>query len=278
MNKRFFFKASIERGCDLVRTLALPALALILALGAAPAAHAFTDGAPTVLITGSNRGIGLELARQYAEKGWNVIATARKPDKAEELQAIAAEHPDVVVEKLDVTDHDAIDALAAKYKDQPIDVLLNNAGITGSRESQVFGQMDYDVFFKVINVNVVGPLKMAEAFIDNVAASDQKKIVSITSSEGSITMVRGARNYFYRPSKAALNMVMRTLSKEVARRGVIVGLINPGLVATDMTSMLPDRIKMSPQESVSGIIAVIDGLTPETSGTFLQWDGKELPW
>lgn len=253
------------------------AIALLLNLAHPLPAAAYSVDAPTVLITGSNRGIGLELARQYAAKNWNVIATCRHPETAKALKAIASAYADVEIEKLDVTDHAAIDALSEKYKDMPIDLLINNAGITGGRENQQFGHLHYDAFFKVMDVNVVGPLKMAEAFIDQVAASDQKKIVNITSSEGSLSTIHGARNYFYRPSKAALNMVMLNLSREVAPRGVIIGLINPGPVATDMMKGVNMPL-LTPQESVSGVITVIDSLTPEKSGKFLQYDGKELTW
>lgn len=253
------------------------AMIFIASLIAPLPAQGYSVDAPTVLITGSNRGIGLELARQYAAKNWNVIATCRNPDKADALNAIAADYADVTIEKLDVTDHGAIDALSEKYKDTPIDVLINNAGITGGSDTQQFGNLQYDAFFQVMDVNVVGPLKIAEAFIDQVAASDQKKIVSITSSEGSLSTVHGARNYFYRPSKAALNMVMLNLSREISSRDVIIGLINPGPVATDMMKGVNMPL-LTPQESVSGLISVIESLTAENSGAFLQYDGKELTW
>ena len=123
---------------------------------------------PTVLITGSSRGIGLELARVYAERGWNVIATCRTPSKADDLKAIAAQYDNVAIEELDVTDDEEIATLAAKYNGKPIDVLLNNAGIPGDRSRQVFGIFDQDVFDQVMHVNVMGPLKTAVAFMDSV--------------------------------------------------------------------------------------------------------------
>jgi NAD(P)-dependent dehydrogenase (short-subunit alcohol dehydrogenase family) len=237
----------------------------------------------TILITGSNRGIGFEFARQYAAKGWKVIATCRNPESADDLKALAADYPNVVIEQLDVLDHNMIDALAVKYEDQPIDILLNNAGINGGVNNQTFGNLKYDVYKRVLATNTVGPLKMSEAFVNHIAASTKKKIVAISSRSGSIATVGGREFfYFYRPSKAALNMTMRLLSKEIADRGIIVGLINPDMVATDMlagvdpaTSSLPIY---TPEESVSGMIRVIDNLNPENSGDFLNHTGEEIPW
>ena len=175
---------------------------------------------PTVLITGASRGIGFELARQYAERGWGVIATARDPATAASLQEMAGQHPNVIIETLDVTDFHEIDALASRYQGVPIDVLINNAGILGDNDSQKFGNFDYAAFDAVMATNVKGPTRMVEAFIDNVAASEQKKIMSISSLVGSIEMTFGGQT-FYRASKSALNMVMRNLSKEMRRSPVV---------------------------------------------------------
>ncbi len=232
--------------------------------------------APTVLITGSNRGIGFEFARQYGAKGWNVIATCRNPEAAIDLKALAAEHPNVIIEKLDVLDHNMIDALAEKYNGTPIDVLLNNAGISGGYENQNFGTIKYELFDKVMATNFISPLKMAEAFIEHVAASGQKKIINISSMPSSITLTSG-RLYMDRPSKTALNMVMRSLSKDVAGRGIIVGLVAPGLVDTELTQSLHIP-KISPEESVAALIDIIDGYTLEMSGSLIQHTGEVLPW
>jgi NAD(P)-dependent dehydrogenase (short-subunit alcohol dehydrogenase family) len=180
---------------------------------------------PTVLVTGSNRGIGLELARQYAERGWNVIATARKPEAADDLKAIQAEHPKLLIVQLDVTDHERIDELAAEYQGKPIDILINNAGISGGHEKSKFGEMDLSVYPQVHAVNVVGPTKMAEAFLDSVAISDQKKIINITSGQGSIGRTWGCCS-IYRSSKAALNMMMRplVLQSRLGAAGVLSSL------------------------------------------------------
>jgi len=259
-------------------------IAAALALGALISSGggrvaAQTTPAPTVLITGSNRGIGLEFARAYAAKGWHVIATCRHPDTADALKALAAQHPNVTIEALDVTDLAAIDALAAKYKDTPIDVLLNNAGILGGLDTQKFGQLDYPMFYKVMAVNYTGPLKMAEAFLDNVSASNQKKIITVTSSQGSIKMARGHGGYFYKASKAAVNMAMRTMSKEVAKRGVIIGLIDPGAVDTDLMKPIHLPFPLTPPaKAVSELIPVIDSFTLKNTGDVIQHNGKPLPW
>jgi len=235
------------------------------------------DDQPTVLITGASRGIGLELARQYAQRDWNVIATARKPGDAGGLQTVRAEHPNLVVETLDVTDHAQIDALAARYRGKPIDVLINNAGISGGHENAKFGQMDFAVYQTVHATNVIGPVKMAEAFLPSVAASRQKKIINISSAQGSITKTWGCC-YFYRSSKAALNMMSRNLALELKPKGVTVGIVSPGFVKTDFTPGLNNPAMISPQESAAAVIKVIDGYDLSKSGTFLEHTGAEIPW
>jgi NAD(P)-dependent dehydrogenase (short-subunit alcohol dehydrogenase family) len=238
---------------------------------------------PTVLITGASRGIGYELARQYAADGWGVIATCRNPATATELQALAAANPNVLIEPLDVTDFDQMDELAAKYAGVPIDVLINNAGILGGNDRQKFGTFDYTAFDEIMAVNVVGPIRMVELFVDNVALSEQKKIMNISSLVGSIQMTFPGQN-FYRASKAALNMSMRTIAKELkgsqepGRKEIIVGLIHPGVVATDFAKNVPIPM-ISPEESAAAVIEVIAGYTDRRqSGDFMSYTGKELPW
>jgi len=232
---------------------------------------------PTVLITGANRGIGLELARQYAERDWHVIATARRPAAADALKAIQAEHPRLEIVQLDVTDHARIDALAAEYQDRPIDILINNAGISGGHENAKFGQMNYDTYYQVHAVNVIGPTKMAEALFPSIAQSEQKKIINITSGQGSIADTWGCCT-FYRSSKASLNMISRNLSLELKRKGITVGLISPGFVRTDFTPGLDHPAMISPEQSATMVIAVIDDYDLEKTGTFMAHDGRELPW
>lgn len=253
--------------------------AAIAALGPLGKAAFAQDGRrPVVLITGSSRGVGLEFARQYAGRGWKVVATSRNPSMAHKLQALAEEFPEITLEALDVLDHSQIDELARKYEDRPIDILINNAGISGGGDNQIFGRINYDVFDDVMRTNVLGPLKMAEAFIDHVAASGRRKIVTITSGQGSITETRG-HLYFYRASKTGVNMAMRTLSKDVARRGVIVVLTAPGATDTDFMDEARGRITLGrPEERVRGMIDVIDNFTMEQTGTFIEWDGRVMPW
>lgn len=238
---------------------------------------------PTVLITGSSRGIGYELARQYAAQGWGVIATCRTPETAIDLQALAEVYPNLVIEALDVTRAAQMEALAERYRGVPIDVLINNAGILGGNDRQQFGSYDFAAFDQVMNVNVKGPLRMAELFIDHVAASEQKKIMNISSVVGSIEMTFGGQ-VFYRTSKAALNMSMRTLARELrrsdvpARKQIIVGLIHPGVVDTDFAKGVPIPM-IQPDESAAGVIDVIANYTsPRQSGDFMSYTGSSLPW
>ena len=231
----------------------------------------------TVLITGASRGIGLEFTRQYAASGWHVLATCRTPATAAGLQAIGDVHSNVRIEQLDVNDHDRIDALAAQYRAEPIDLLINNAGISGGFENQVFGNIRYEHIDDVLWTNFISPLKMAEAFIDNVAASTQKKIISTSSRPSSIALTSGGQ-YIDRPSKAGLNMVMRTLAKDVAHRGVTVGLVAPGLVDTDLTRALAGIPKIPVEESVAALIELIENFTFEMSGSLIQHTGEPIPW
>ena len=236
---------------------------------------------PTVLITGSNRGIGLEFARQYTEAGWNVIATCRKPEKAEELQTVADANDNIVIEQLDVTDYARMDELATQYKDTPIDVLLNNAGIFTDLEKQDLGEFDYDDFERTMAVNAYGPLRMGQAFADHVAASQEKKMVTIVSGLGSVSLASrtGGSMYFYRMSKAAVNMALVTLHGDLKERGIIVGLVGPGMVKTRLLDASGYKgPALTPEESAAGVRDKISRLTSEDSGKFYNFDDRELPW
>jgi len=248
---------------------------LVLALFAAA-----TTQAATVLITGSSRGIGLEFAKRYAEQGWDVIATARSPEDDAYLQALAGAYKNVRLETLDVTDHAGIDALAAKLRGTAIDVLINNAGISGGRNTQEFGAIDYSVFDDVMHINVLGPLKVTEAFLDHVAASEQKKIINISSSEGRLSLVRGSRQPFYRASKSALNMVMKNVSihPTVKEAGVIIGILTPGFVDTDFTAGLPKQMMIDVETSVSRSMAMIEKYDLEMAGRYYSNTGEEMTW
>ncbi|HJP05045.1 MAG: short-chain dehydrogenase [Chromatiales bacterium] len=239
---------------------------------------------PTVLITGASRGIGFELARQYAARGWGVIATCRTPSGALGLQALAAANPNVIIEELDVTDFYEMERLAVRYEGVPIDVLINNAGILGGNDRQKFGTFDYKAFDEVMAVNVKGPIRMVELFIDNVAVSRQKKIMNISSSVGSVKMAFPGQN-FYKASKSALNMSMKILSKELrgakepGRKEIIIGLIHPGVVRTDFAGPVPIPM-IEPEESAAGVINVIETYYTgrRQSGDFMSYTGSKLPW
>lgn len=254
--------------------------------------------APTVLITGANRGIGLEFARQYAERGWRVIATCRTPAEADALMQAADRYPNLIIDRLDITDHTGVDALAARYAYLAIDVLINNAALLGPRDTQTLRDMDYDLFRRILEVNTIGTLKVTEAFTPQVIAGRQKKIVTLGSAAGSIQMIGPPPDFYaYRASKAALHLLMRNVALALADDGVIVGLINPGLVDTrGFSNIGPDdpvpedfrqivtmirsgALKLStPAEAVGRMITLIENLTPEQSGVFLNVDGQVLPW
>ena len=226
---------------------------------------------PTVLITGANRGIGFEFARQYADGGWRVIATCRDPANAGELSALGG---DIEVHGLDVTDHVRIQALAKSLERSAIDLLLSNAGVSGPRPNP-FGGVDYQSWMEVLSVNAMSPLKLCECFVDHVARSDLKRIVAVTSKMGSIAENSSGGSYIYRSSKTALNSVMKSLSVDLASRRVIVAVLHPGWVRTDMGG--PGAL-IEARTSVAGMRQVIAGLKLEDSGGFFNYDGAGIPW
>ena len=262
----------------------LTAIAVVLvAATAGPAQAALKTDAPTVFITGSNRGLGLEFARQYAELGWNVIATCRNPEAAIELQALADSNSQVVIDRLDVTKQQEIDAVAERFRDQPIDVLLNNAGIWGSLELQTFGQLDFAEQERVYAVNALGPLRVTQALFDNVVASDQKKIIGLGGGMGTRRTVEmaGGGHYWYRMSRAANLISMAILQQEVEDQGIIVSFISPGKVDTQMLkdSGWPESFKsLSPRDSAEMVIEQIAALGPEAGGELINYDGKVIGW
>jgi len=258
------------------------AVALVAAT-AGPAQGALETDAPTVFITGSNRGLGLEFARQYAALGWNVIATCRNPEAAFELQALADSNPQVVIDRLDVTKQQEVDVVAERFRDQPIDVLLNNAGIWGSVELQTFGQFDFDEQERVYAVNALGPLRVTQALFDNVVASDQKKIIGLGGGMGTRRTVEmaGGGHYWYRMSRAANLISMAILQQEVEDQGIIVSFISPGKVDTQMLkdSGWPESFKsLSPRDSAEMVIEQIAALGPEAGGELINYDGKVIGW
>ncbi len=228
----------------------------------------------TVLITGANRGIGLALARGYAAEGWRVHACCRDPDQAKDLKAMRAEAGDrLAVHRLDVTDGPRVASLARELAEEAIDVLINNAGVGGPRGG--FGETDHDRWRPVFAVNAFAPLRVAERFVEQVARSERKVIVNISSKMGSIAANVSSDSIIYRASKAALNQVSKCLSVALAPRGITVILFHPGWVSTDMGG---SEAPVTPEASAAGIRAVIARATPADNGRFFNYDGEELPW
>ena len=246
----------------------------------------FAGEQPTsvVLITGSNRGIGLALSQAYAKAGWRVIATCRDPARATELQALAAQNPNVVVEALDVTSEPSIVALARKYRGRPIDVLVNNAGTSGNYAGQVPGQFDEAAFVEIMRVNAFAPLRISTAFLDNVSASDQRKIIAISSGRGSVSKpFLERRAYFYDMSKSALNLGMRKLQSDVADKRVLIGIFAPGIVDTELNHDLRNGVPasrklISPEESAAGLVRLIANLSTENQSRFQNYNGETFEW
>ena len=267
-------------------------LAAMFLLGVFPMMVDAQNDQPTVLITGSSKGHGLAFVNDYAERGWKVIATCRTPAQADELNALARKYPDVVVEELDVTDFAEVDALAKKYHQQPIDVLNLNGAINTFRvRLNKFGETDYEWLEEVLKVNIIGQLYVAEAFLEHVASSEQKKIAVMSAEGASIGRVQSSLAPSYRASKAGLNMLMRTYGEAVKDRGVIVAVIAPGTVDhrdfmnAEDPSIIPEayrrrlaRGRMAPRSAIPAMIDLIDGLTPEDTDKFLLWNGEVLPW
>ncbi|MFQ5985601.1 MAG: SDR family oxidoreductase [Alphaproteobacteria bacterium] len=233
------------------------------------------ESIPNVLITGANRGLGLEFARQYAGSGWRVWAACRAPDKADRLEALAGRSRGrVTLHRLDVGDRVHIETLAGALGDEAVDVLLNNAGVSGN-DGRGFGEVNDDSWVATLRVNTIAPMKIAEAFVEPVARSDRRVIACLSSRMGSIADNTSGGNYIYRSSKAALNAVVRSLAHDLRARGVIAVALHPGWVATDMGG---PNAPLKPSESIAGLRAVIDRLDPADSGKFLNYDGTQIPW
>jgi NAD(P)-dependent dehydrogenase (short-subunit alcohol dehydrogenase family) len=271
------------------RTAAL--LLAAFAIGAAGAASA-----EPVLITGANSGLGLEFTKQYAAKGWNVIATHRRRELPETLAEVVNDYPKVRVETLDVTDVAQARALAARLANVAVDVLINNAGVYNDRSgcaagdedcpgdwsTQSFGQMNFELLDTIMDVNIKGPLVVSEAFYEHVKAGTLKKIVAISSSNGTITGELpnprpGAT--FYRMSKAALNREMQIVAASVKPDGVTVVILNPGPTLTERQSYLRGNpIMIEASFTVENMIRTIERTTLEESGRFWRYDGVPEAW
>jgi NAD(P)-dependent dehydrogenase (short-subunit alcohol dehydrogenase family) len=234
----------------------------------------------TVLVTGANRGIGLEFARQYAERGWTVIATARRPADAAELSKLATQHPAVRIEALDVASVESVEALAKRLGTQPIDVLVNNAGVLGELEKQSIGSLERSELEYVMAVNAFGALQLSEALKPNLLAGTHRKVFALTSGLGSseLTARRGGM-YAYRMSKAALNIGFRALAADWREEGIMVGLIAPGMVETQLLRDSGFRGRgISTEESVTGMLKLIDAMTLANNDKALNYDGSVIPW
>ncbi|MFZ3018272.1 MAG: SDR family oxidoreductase [Gallionella sp.] len=230
----------------------------------------------TLLITGANRGIGLEFCKQYAAAGWRVLACCRDPGKADALNKLATRYPDLIeLHALDVTDHAQIEQLARTLSDETIDLLINNAGVYPVADKRGFGHTDYAEWMAAFNINTMAPLKMVEAFVEQIARSELKLIITITSKMGSIDDNSSGRFYLYRSSKAAANMVIKSLAVDLKEKGITSVAFNPGWVKTDMggpNAMIPV------EQSVADMRKVIADLTPADTGKFIGNDGREIPW
>lgn len=222
---------------------------------------------PTTLITGANRGIGLELVRKFLAQGHDVIATARDPETSNELNATGAR-----VYPLEVTDADSVTALKEAVGDQPIDYLINNAGI-GSFAA--FKDIDYDAFANMLAVNTIAPIRMIDTFLDNIAASDVKMAASLSSMMGSIENTQASFGLIYRTSKAGLNMALRAAAPELAEKGVTLLALHPGWVNTDMGGK---QAPVNPAQSAAGLYTVITTAGPSSELRFLDFEGKTHPW
>jgi NAD(P)-dependent dehydrogenase (short-subunit alcohol dehydrogenase family) len=217
----------------------------------------------TVLITGANRGIGLQLTKQFAERGDDVIAACR--EASDDLKALGVR----VIDGIDVGNAAAVETLRQELGDVPIDILVNNAGIL-RRDS--FGAIDYDVMMDQYRINTLGPLRVTEALAGNLR--EGSKVAIISSRVGSIDDNQSGGNWGYRASKTAVNMIGTNLRHELQPRGITVALLHPGLVATDMTG----GSGIAAADSARGLLQRIDELTLETSGGFWHAEGYALPW
>jgi len=231
----------------------------------------------SVLITGCNRGLGLEWSEQLAEAGWRVYATCRHPDSADSLNLLQAAYArNMSVHPLDVTRDEQITALARELAGKPLDMLLNNAGVYFEKYiDEHLGNLDYTHWEETFRVNTLGAVRMSGAFADHLAAGEKKLVVTISSHMGSIAEIGSPGDYAYRSSKAALNAAMKGLSHELRPRGISVVMLHPGWVQTRMGG---PGAPLSTFESVQGMRRVIDAFRPDDSGKFFRYDGSTIPW
>jgi NAD(P)-dependent dehydrogenase (short-subunit alcohol dehydrogenase family) len=239
-----------------------------------------TDQPSTIFISGASRGVGLALAECYAARQWKVIATCRNPDRATALAALAGQYDNISVDPLDVIDDEAVREIAGRYADISIDVLMNNAGMLGDPESQSIENLDADLFSELLHTNTFAPLLLAKSFLEQVARSKQKKIVALTSGLSSIAFTEHfGRLYFYRASKAALNVAMRALQADIRDRGITAAVVAPGLVNTDLLKRSGYQGEsIEPGQAAERLYEYIENLQPNTAEGFAVPPDKILPW
>lgn len=230
----------------------------------------------SILVTGSNRGLGLEWVRQYAELGWRVYATCRDPGQADALQRLADAYPAVSVHQLDVTDAEHIQQLAHELQDQHLDILVNNAGVYFERWGKdKLGSIDYAAWLETYAVNVLGAVRVTEALRKSLARSNKRLVLMTTSHMGSINETAGPNDYAYRSSKAALNCAVKGLVYELTPMGIGILLVHPGWVRTRMGGNMG---RFSVSESVNNMRALLDRFQIQQSGHFYRYDGVIIPW
>ena len=235
----------------------------------------------SILITGTDRGIGLELVRCFARDGWRVFACCRNPERAEELQALSAPNKRISIHRLDVTDQAQIAELAATLKDETIDILYNNAGIFGPGQQgfdphrQGFGQTDKDGWLYTFHVNCIAPMQISEALVEMVKSRKKRIIATMGSVMGSIAENRSGGHYAYRTSKAAVHMVMKGLSIDLADRCIICVALHPGWVRTSIGGA---AAPLTADISAQGLKKVLLGLTAADSGYLIDSVGEKRAW
>ena len=227
---------------------------------------------PSVLITGASRGLGREFARQYAYAGWTVHAGVRNLHQRSAIEEL--QHEQIICHQLDVAKHDQILSVNTELAQEPIDLLINNAGFWLGKDEH-YGRCDDARWMEEFRVHMFGTMAMCESFVQQVAASKRKLIVNISSGNGSLALENGIGDYPYNTSKAGLNLITKGLAADLKQRGITVVCFTPGFVATDMSG--PDA-DLTPHESVSAMCAIIDTLGPEQTGTFLRYNGETVPW
>ncbi len=229
----------------------------------------------TILITGANRGLGLEFCKQYAADCWQVLACCREPETATALTQLANEFPNISVLSLDVADLAKIDQLAKQLDGTAIDILLNNAGIYGDAAGRDFGNLDYEQWSRNMTINVFAPVKMTEAFLPHLQCGTQKIVVAMSSLMGSLADNSSGGSILYRSSKAALNAAMKSVAIDNRAHEIAVLILHPGWVKTDMGG---SNAPMEIPESVQKMRDTIANFTLAQSGEFLRYDGQALPW